>query len=43
VGHDRDQPARHRVFAQSRRNSRSNPSNVWPCRPSRVVRCSVST
>ena len=43
LGHDRDEPARHRLHAQAQAPSCSMPRSAWRCRPSRAARCSAST
>ena len=43
LGHDRDEPARHRVHAQAQARCARAPRSAWRCRPSRAARCSAST
>ena len=43
LGHDRDEPAGHRLHAQAGAAERWTPSSASRCRPSRAARCSAST
>ena len=43
LGHDRDEPARHRVHAQAQAPASRRRRSAWRCRPSRGAPCSAST